>query len=228
MDNTVEQQVLDFLENHKKMEGQPQFKGVCDSPVVLITSGGTSVPLEKNTVRSIENFSTGTRGARSAEHFIKKSHPVIFFHRKGSIQPFSVEIQDDWKTWLETIDRSSQNNRKDFYRKVELYNKYNSSKSPYSGLLLKIEFVTVNDYLRDLEIISKALASKDVKSISYLAAAVSDFRMPASKVSEHKIKTTDSGLNLNLEPVPKMLGEVKHTWNPNTTMVAFKLETDAG
>ena len=35
--------------------------------VVLITSGGTSVPLEKNTVRSVENFSTGSRGAKSAE-----------------------------------------------------------------------------------------------------------------------------------------------------------------
>ncbi len=31
--------------------------------VVLLSSGGTSVPLERNTVRSIENFSTGTRGA---------------------------------------------------------------------------------------------------------------------------------------------------------------------
>jgi phosphopantothenate-cysteine ligase len=27
--------------------------------LVLITSGGTSVPLEKNTVRSLENFATG-------------------------------------------------------------------------------------------------------------------------------------------------------------------------
>lgn len=36
-------------------------------PMVLVTSGGTSVPLEKNTVRSIENFSTGKRGAASAE-----------------------------------------------------------------------------------------------------------------------------------------------------------------
>lgn len=35
--------------------------------VVLVTSGGTSIPLEKNVVRSIENFSTGGRGARSAE-----------------------------------------------------------------------------------------------------------------------------------------------------------------
>ena len=62
------------------------------NPIILITSGGTSVPLEKNTVRSIENFSTGTRGARSAEFFIKEGHPVIFFYRQDSIQPFSIEI----------------------------------------------------------------------------------------------------------------------------------------
>lgn len=35
--------------------------------IVCVTSGGTSVPLEKNTIRSIENFSTGKRGAVSAE-----------------------------------------------------------------------------------------------------------------------------------------------------------------
>ena len=226
MDNTVEQTVKDFIENHAKMEGQPQFKGITASQVVLITSGGTAVPLERNTVRQIENFSTGTRGARSAEHFIRAGHPVIFFHRKNSMQPFSVEIQDEWKTWLETIDRSSQNNRKDFYRKVELYNKYNSSKSPYSGLLLKIEFVTVDDYLRDLEVISRAIASKGVKSISYLAAAVSDFKVPDAQVAEHKI-ASGGKLTLNLEPVPKLLGEVKKTWNPNTHLVSFKLETDA-
>ena len=32
---------------------------------------------------------------------------------------------------------------------------------------------------------------------------------------------------MNLEPVPKLLGEVKKTWNPNTHLVSFKLETDA-
>lgn len=35
--------------------------------VVIVTSGGTTVPLEKNTVRFIDNFSTGARGATSAE-----------------------------------------------------------------------------------------------------------------------------------------------------------------
>lgn len=36
-------------------------------PVVCITSGGTATPLELNTVRSIENFSSGRRGALCAE-----------------------------------------------------------------------------------------------------------------------------------------------------------------
>ena len=43
-----------------------------DSKIVLITSGGTSIKLEKNTVRSIENFSTGKRGALCGEEFLKK------------------------------------------------------------------------------------------------------------------------------------------------------------
>ena len=36
-------------------------------PVVCVTAGGTAVPLEANTVRTIDNFSTGRRGAMSAE-----------------------------------------------------------------------------------------------------------------------------------------------------------------
>lgn len=36
--------------------------------LVLVTSGGTTVPLENQTVRFIDNFSAGTRGATSAEY----------------------------------------------------------------------------------------------------------------------------------------------------------------
>ncbi|RHY30877.1 hypothetical protein DYB32_003949 [Aphanomyces invadans] len=36
--------------------------------VVIVTSGGTTIPLERNTVRFIDNFSTGSRGASSAEY----------------------------------------------------------------------------------------------------------------------------------------------------------------
>jgi phosphopantothenate-cysteine ligase len=50
--------------------------------VVLITSGPTSVPIDP--VRSIENFSTGVRGARLAENFLKENWNVIFLYRNNS------------------------------------------------------------------------------------------------------------------------------------------------
>lgn len=40
-------------------------------PLVVVTSGGTTVPLERNCVRFIDNFSKGTRGALSAEQFLQ-------------------------------------------------------------------------------------------------------------------------------------------------------------
>lgn len=42
-------------------------------PVVCVTSGGTTVPLERHCVRFIDNFSGGTRGALSAENFLQVS-----------------------------------------------------------------------------------------------------------------------------------------------------------
>ncbi|KAK7685913.1 Phosphopantothenate--cysteine ligase cab2 [Cerrena zonata] len=52
--------------------------------VVLVTSGGTTVPLELNVVRFLDNFSAGTRGATSAEYFLKAGYAVIFMHRQFS------------------------------------------------------------------------------------------------------------------------------------------------
>ena len=50
--------------------------------IVLVTSGGTTIPFEKNTVRFIDNFSQGTRGSASAENFLRDSQcSVIFLYR---------------------------------------------------------------------------------------------------------------------------------------------------
>ena len=228
MEDSIDTQVKQFIQNLEKLsQGSKSFSDVQNKHVVVISSGGTSVPLEKNTVRSVENMSTGARGARSAERFLKAGHPVIFFHRTESLQPFSVEIQGEWTKIMESLDKSDKKsgNKADFFKKVDSFNKYNNDKSPYSGLLLKIPFTTVSEYLRDLEAISKSVASQKVKSISYLAAAVSDFHIPENKLVEHKIKSGGS-LDLKLEAVPKKLGDVKK-WNPDTTLISFKLETDS-
>ena len=47
--------------------------GKLTRPVVCVTSGGTTVPLERHCVRFIDNFSGGTRGALSAENFLQVS-----------------------------------------------------------------------------------------------------------------------------------------------------------
>ena len=47
------------------------FLGQCRQPVALVTSGGTTVPLERRTVRFLDNFSGGQRGARSAELLVR-------------------------------------------------------------------------------------------------------------------------------------------------------------
>jgi phosphopantothenate---cysteine ligase (ATP) len=73
---------------------------VSDRPLVCITSGGTMVPLEHNTVRFIDNFSQGERGALSAEYFLSKGYAVVFLHRVGTCTPFtqrfSKALQSKW------------------------------------------------------------------------------------------------------------------------------------
>jgi len=63
-------------------------------PIALVTSGGTAVDMEENTVRTIENFSTGRRGAISVEHFLKRGYAVIHLWRSGSVSPFARVFQD--------------------------------------------------------------------------------------------------------------------------------------
>ena len=60
----------------------------------------------------------------------------------------------------------------------------------------------------------------------YLAAAVSDFFIPWSAMAEHKIQSTDGGLHLILDRVPKALGTLRRQWAPQAMIVSFKLETD--
>ena len=111
----------------------------------------------------------------------------------------------------------------------------------YKNQILMVPFVTMTDYLRELEDISKLMSSySSIPKLTYLAAAVSDFYIPPEKMVEHKIQSReygDGGLDLHLEPTPKRLGHIKNEWNINDTesipkpfnetfLVSFKLETD--
>lgn len=57
-------------------------------PIALVTSGGTAADLEVNAVRYLDNFSTGLRGAVSAEQFLRRGYGVVHLKREGSASPF--------------------------------------------------------------------------------------------------------------------------------------------
>ena len=58
-------------------------------PIALVTSGGTTADLEINSVRTIDNFSTGLRGSISVEELLKRGYAVIHLQRIGSASPYA-------------------------------------------------------------------------------------------------------------------------------------------
>lgn len=180
-----------------------------DRKIVLVTSGGTTVPLEKNTVRFIDNFSTGHRGAASVEYFLQQNYFVLFFYRSSSILPY----QRHRKT---LFDESFDSDEK-YY--LEQYRQYKDS-------LLLIPFQTVIDYLNGLQQLCCLLKPFGRSVLIYACAAVSDYYIPDDELSEHKIPSGQSELIIRLKPVPKMLGSIKKEYAPDAFVVSFKLETD--
>ncbi|CAG9319861.1 unnamed protein product [Blepharisma stoltei] len=180
--------------------------------VAVVTSGGTSVPLEQHTVRSIENFSTGQRGSKIAEQFLEKGYTVLFLTRNTGKLPFLrlINQHDVLKTPEIAADIQS------------LINKFQSYKD--GGKLLIQEFITVDNYLARLEEITIEAKKYQENTIFVLSAAVSDF-MLSGPPSTHKIKSDLPKLDLSLVPTPKKLGLIKKICS-KALVVSFKLETD--
>lgn len=87
------------------------FQVMLYANIVCFQSGGTTVPLEHNTVRFVDNFSAGTRGAASAEYFLDHGYAVIFMHRLKSLEPFTRHFSGQkFMDMLELNDRGLNTN----------------------------------------------------------------------------------------------------------------------
>ena len=199
-------------------------------PVVLVTSGGTTVPLENNTVRFIDNFSAGTRGATSAEYFLEAGYAVVFLHREFSLLPYSRHYSHTTNCFLDymtEIDGKIEINPDYAADMLKVLRKYNQARE--SRLLLLIPYTTVNQYLYTLKAVAEIMQKLEAKALFYLAAAVLDFFLPLLRMPQHKIQSRDQEggkLVVNLEQVPKFLSRLVENWAPGAMIVSFKLETD--
>lgn len=222
--------------------------------LVFITSGGTMATLETKMVRFIDNFSTGSRGAKSAEQFLRQGYAVLFFYRKSTLLPFmrlvnKINEQNEGYTdhsilsWFHMDTEGT---------KVQIDDSIAALLAPilkeyltYESGLLTVPFETIESYLIGLRWITKMLAKYRLNSLPnkqsiccYLAAAVSDFYVPkkirpVNKLQSHELTadtttehTANSELCLHLYPVPKVIKLVTTEWIPQSLVVTFKLETD--
>ena len=212
------QRIADFVSKHSDKQ----------KTVVLVTSGGTTVPLERNTVRYIDNFSAGTRGSASAEHFLAASADVavIFLHRLTSLRPYTrhfthtnfldlVQEDDNGEVKVKQGDLNAVRGHLRAYEAVRT-----------SGRLLEVPFTSLSDYLWLLHAACQNLSTLGDRAVLYLAAAVSDFYIPSSCLSEHKLQSGEGAPDLQLKLVPKMLKPLVKEWIPEAFVISFKLETD--
>ncbi|KAM8868161.1 phosphopantothenate--cysteine ligase [Synchiropus picturatus] len=193
--------------------------------VVLITSGGTKVPLESRTVRFLDNFSSGRRGAASAEYFMNSGYAVIFLHRHRSLYPYSRIFST--VNMLDALQSNSGDvlvNQQVLPSIGQVLKRYQEVKE--ARLLLPVEFSTLSEYLHLLKAAAQALNNIGSHAMFYLAAAVSDFYIPASEMPEHKIQSSNGPLQLSMKMVPKILSPLVKDWAPQAFVISFKLETD--
>lgn len=223
LDEATKARITGFINDHKTRH--------TNRNIVLITSGGTTVPLEEKTVRFIDNFSVGTRGAASAEYFLNNdAYSVLFLCRKRSLRPYERRLNN-----LNPLEFIKPTNEGEFsidsnsidFNFADLLSSYNTTKR--ENKLLIVEFNTLFDYFALLEYTCKELAILGPRVMVYLAAAVSDFYMPRNQMPKHKIQSSQNsdGLALTLKPVPKLIGKLRSEWCPEAFIVTFKLETDS-
>ncbi|KAF6110808.1 phosphopantothenoylcysteine synthetase [Phyllostomus discolor] len=169
--------------------------------VVLVTSGGTKVPLEARPVRFLDNFSSGRRGATSAEAFLAAGYGVLFLYRARSAFPFAHRFPP--QTWLSALRPSSPATSGFLTLEVEekalpgfaaALRSYQEAAA--AGTFLAVEFTTLADYLHLLQAAAQALNPLGPSAMFYLAAAVSDFYVPVSEMPEHKIQSSGGPLQV--------------------------------
>lgn len=169
---------------------------------ILVTSGGTKIPIDR--VRDITNMSSGTFGSKIALEFLKLKQDVVFFCAEKSRNPFKVEVDmlnDEWGQITEKL-------LKQYEERVYFKEHY-----------MEYTYKTFDQYAESL----KFIIGVEQPDIIVLAAAVSDYGI--DKPFDGKIRSDDM-LNIQLKSLPKIISMIKE-WAPKAKLVGFKLLVDS-
>ena len=157
------------------------------------------MPLERQSVRFIENFSRGTRGALSTEELLHRGYAVVLIVRDNAEKPFegtALRLCNaagiEAESWLDLIDVAwpcgtspGDNDNGDpsgnadatipkALRQV-IRDRTGSQKD---GTLLMLRYATIFEYMHLLGVAARTLDALGPRVLFYHAAAVSDFYVP--------------------------------------------------
>ena len=173
---------------------------------ILITSGGTKIPIDR--VRHIANMSSGTFGSKIAYEALKLEHNVGFFYAKNSKTPFTFNsnlIQLGRDNLLKEMSRL-ESIKYDMFMYGSKYNEWT--------------YDSFDTYMSELE----RMISQTIPDVIILAAAVSDYGV--DNYVDGKIRSKDADMTIRLKALPKVISKVKQ-WAPNARLVGFKLLVDS-
>ncbi|KAJ7396467.1 hypothetical protein BTVI_144989 [Pitangus sulphuratus] len=145
--------------------------------VALVTSGGTQVPLEARAVRFLENFSSGRRGAASAERLVGLGYGVCFLHRARSVFPWARALPPHGPALLDALRLDPGPPPAVAAAPAALpallpaLREYR--RATEEGALLAIEFTGLAEYLALLRAAARALAPLAVTSPALKCSCVS-------------------------------------------------------
>jgi phosphopantothenoylcysteine synthetase/decarboxylase len=165
---------------------------------VLLTSGGTKVPLDE--VRHIGNMSNGTFGDHICRAFLELGWEVTFLYAKGSRcqHEFIANLAEG-----EPIDHMRRMiDQIDFLKRIW-------------GHYCPVQYSDFDDYAHKL---------RDLAQIGFnvvvLAAAASDFA--PKRAGKGKTSSDKKELTIELEQTPKLIREIKSI-DPGVFLVGFKM-----
>lgn len=147
---------------------------------ILITSGGTDVPIDA--VRTLSNKSKGTTGALIAEELLERGHKVTFIYSRNSITPFFKTLS------LQSIQKNS----------LSIINK---KLDHIKSLLLNLTLIEVTDFYHYQKELEDKVRHHDV---AILSMAASDYKPVSFQDSKSSIS------QISFELLPKLISNVKN------------------
>ncbi|UKJ90350.1 phosphopantothenate--cysteine ligase (ATP) [Theileria orientalis] len=218
----------DLIENleaffTRNLEGNDDYR------VIVITSGGTSVNLDRYGIRYIDNFSSGRRGSEIAEFFLSRGYLVLFLSRKTAHLPFIRFTNDHDNPYrlLESLKVGNDSSitveggsefKELIVKNIEGYSKYKSR-------LFLDYFTTLSEYQDKFTVIVH-FCKRFMQNVAYcLVAAASDFKFSNDSLMMDKFSSSNT-VNLRLEPLLKMRKIIRQISDGYPTVCCFKMSTN--